>query len=319
MQPVPEAASPEAEGKPVSLRRIRSVAVAMTCVLLGWGTLVVVNGAENAGLIVFFLPFALPYMFILWRLRGGPEKSGLRLAMATGIVGFVVLSVLTLFLVVGITFILIGEGTETVRDVMILLAVILFSGTLAGLHWILRGDAKKAHEAAWPEEGRQRQLTWRLTLAWVFVVLVMLSLAVAIPNLLRSRIAAGEASPVGSMRSINTVAPTYSETYHNGYPPSLRALGPPPAGGKESCEFADLVDKVLASGNRSGYTFSYTPGLPVKNPAAGCPPGVETYTVSARPVTYGTTGERSFFMDQTGIIHVTAEDRAATPADPRIN
>ena len=49
----------------------------------------------------------------------------------------------------------------------------------------------------------------------------------------------------------------------------------------------------------------------------GCAvPGVKSYTLTARPLVYYRTGTRSFFTDETGVIRMTAEDRAATADDP---
>jgi hypothetical protein len=80
-----------------------------------------------------------------------------------------------------------------------------------------------------------------------------------------------------------------------------------------------LIDTVLAGGQKAGYIYTYTPGPPVKQPAAGCPAGAESYTVSARPRVFGKTGGRSFFTDHSGVIRMTRDDRAATVSDPPIN
>src|ERR1700723_4699000 len=55
--------------------------------------------------------------------------------------------------------------------------------------------------------------------------IILIIAAIAIPNLLRSRMAANEASAVGSIRTMNTAAITYNSTYGIGYPPSLAAIG----------------------------------------------------------------------------------------------
>jgi len=59
----------------------------------------------------------------------------------------------------------------------------------------------------------------------IVVAIILIIAAIAIPNLLRSRMAANEASAVGSIRTMNTAAITYSSTYGNGFPPTLTAIG----------------------------------------------------------------------------------------------
>ena len=121
-----------------------------------------------------------------------------------------------------------------------------------------------------------------------------------------------ESSAVGSLRSINTSEETYASTYGKGFSPMLATLGPPAQGSQPSASAADLIDSVLASGQKSGYNFIYTPG---PRDAQG---RIPSYTVLARPATPGVSGQRNFFTDETGVIRATLEDRPATAADPPI-
>ena len=125
------------------------------------------------------------------------------------------------------------------------------------------------------------------------VVAVLLIFAMAVPNLLRSKIAANESSAVGSLRTLNTAAITYLDAYGH-YPPSLRSFGPP-VSGKPSEQAADLVDSVLASGQRSGYLFTYHAYPPFG--AAG------SYTIQADPLNPSSSGVRHFSTDQTGVLY----------------
>src|SRR3954463_14861343 len=86
----------------------------------------------------------------------------------------------------------------------------------------------------------------------IVAAIILIIAAIAIPNLLRSRIAANEASAVGSIRTINTSEVTYASTYPNQGFALLADLGG--AGG--SSTGAGLIDSVLASGTKSGYVFS---------------------------------------------------------------
>src|SRR5271169_5734917 len=93
----------------------------------------------------------------------------------------------------------------------------------------------------------------------IVVAIILIIAAIAIPNLLRSKIAANEASAVGSMRTLNTSAVEYSTEY-GGYPPSLASLGPIASGATASSGLADMIDSVLAGGIKSGYSFTWSTG-----------------------------------------------------------
>src|ERR1700730_6164839 len=90
------------------------------------------------------------------------------------------------------------------------------------------------------------------------VTVILIISAIAVPNFLRSRQRANEASAVASIRVINTAAVTYSMTYPDlGYPAQLSSLGganPCTASSAQAC----LVDDLLAQGARGGYSFAWT-------------------------------------------------------------
>src|SRR5579872_7096555 len=95
----------------------------------------------------------------------------------------------------------------------------------------------------------------------IVVAIILIIAAIAIPNLLRSRIAANQASAVGSCRTLNTAEITYSSTYNQGFSYSLGYLEPPTtAGANPTSTAAGLIDSVLGSGSKSGYSFTYSPG-----------------------------------------------------------
>lgn len=160
----------------------------------------------------------------------------------------------------------------------------------------------------------------------IFVIPVILIVAaIAIPNLLRVRLAANEASAVGSLTAIDTAAVTYSATYGNGFPPNLISMDG--AGTRRpTCDHAQLIGLRLASGLKDGYTFTYVPTgyaasnaqtLSDKAKAAGCTvPGTSAFEVHADPITRGTTGERSFYSDQTGVIRAARGGPASADSPP---
>ncbi len=126
------------------------------------------------------------------------------------------------------------------------------------------------------------------------VSVILIIAAIAIPNFLRSRMRANEASAVASIRVINTAAVTYSITYPDlGYPAQLVILGganPCTASSAQSC----LIDDVLALGAKAGYNFAWT--------GDGATPSV-TYIVTGTPQAVGASGQQMFCSDQSGVIH----------------
>jgi len=137
----------------------------------------------------------------------------------------------------------------------------------------------------------------------IVVAIILIIAAIAIPNLLRSRIAANEASAVGSIRTINTSEVTYASTYPQVGFNTLDTLGG--AGGTLTA--AGLVDSVLASGTKSGYVFTVTTAG-----ATGTGPST-TYDVHGDPQN-SQTGQRHFFSDQSGVIRYNTS-AAATATD----
>jgi len=95
----------------------------------------------------------------------------------------------------------------------------------------------------------------------IVVAIILVIAAIAIPNLIRSRIVANQASAIESLRVLGTAEVTYSAIYGNGYSATLAALGSPPAGAIPSASAAGLIDDLLTSGFKSGYQFTYTPTL----------------------------------------------------------
>ena len=153
----------------------------------------------------------------------------------------------------------------------------------------------------------------------VLVVLVQRRLRVEPPEEIGCEHGRHEWGPDDGLRTIGTSAITYWSTYENGYPPSLASIGPSESGNEYTCRAAGLIDKAMASGEKWGYVFEYIPGPPVDKPAPGCPPGVKSYTVTARPLKYGQTGRCSYYTDDTLLMTFTDEDRPATPQDCCIN
>ncbi len=154
---------------------------------------------------------------------------------------------------------------------------------------------------------RNKQKGFSLIELLIVVAIILIIAAIAIPNLLRSKMAANEASAVGSLRTLNTACVAYATTYGIGFPAALSNLSPATAATSTT---ADLVDSVLAAGSKSGYNFVYTAA------AAGADLVVPTYTTTANPVTVNQTGNRYFFTDQSGVIRQNIGAAATAASTP---
>ena len=150
----------------------------------------------------------------------------------------------------------------------------------------------------------------------IVVAIILIIAAIAIPNLLRSRIAANQASAVGSLRTLNTAEINYSTTYGLGYTSTLGDLGPPTSG-NPSATGAGLIDSVLSGGAataatsvKSGYKFTYSGG-------ATDPSGrINTYSITATPTTVGTTGTNFYYTDQSAVIRQNSTATAGSTDSP---
>jgi type IV pilus assembly protein PilA len=151
----------------------------------------------------------------------------------------------------------------------------------------------------------KRQKGFSLIELLIVVAIILIISAIAIPNLIRSRMAANQASAVGSVGTINTAAASYSATYGNGFPPSMAAIG---NNGTTTitCTNAELIDTVLTNGTKSGYTLGLIPGTSqVNSSSSSCSAGygyADGYMVTAVPITVGTTGQTSYCSDASGVI-----------------
>jgi prepilin-type N-terminal cleavage/methylation domain-containing protein len=145
----------------------------------------------------------------------------------------------------------------------------------------------------------KRQKGFSLIELLIVVAIILIIAAIAIPNLLRAKIAANQASAVGSLRTLNTSCIAYSTSYGQ-YPAALTNLGPIASGATASSTSADLIDSVLSAGTKSGYTVTYTAGS-----------SNQSYTITATPITAATTGQSMYFTDQSGVIRVDTSGSGA--------
>jgi type IV pilus assembly protein PilA len=169
---------------------------------------------------------------------------------------------------------------------------------------MILGITSSAKRAASRENARGFSLIELL----IVVAIILIIAAIAIPNLIRSRMAANEASAVSSVRTITTSDVTYASVCPTiGYAATLVDLGP----GAGGCAGgANIMDGILSqpAPTKSGYSFVYIP-----IPASGMN---STYTINASPTNPGLSGQRYFYSDQTGVIRYGLNGAATASSSP---
>ncbi len=151
----------------------------------------------------------------------------------------------------------------------------------------------------------------------IVVAIILIIAAIAIPNLLRARIAADEGAAVSSTRTINTAQFAYNSAFPTtGYAAALADLGPSTAAGCGAAGPAQtnacLIDWALAqafsggaTGGKSGYEFAST-GI-----AAG---GFNSsFVTGASPQSYNLSGVRNFCATEDGVIRFNAGASGSAP------
>jgi prepilin-type N-terminal cleavage/methylation domain-containing protein len=142
----------------------------------------------------------------------------------------------------------------------------------------------------------------------IVVAIILIIAAIAIPNFMRARIQANEAAAISNLRTVSTANVIYTTQWAVGYAAQFSYLG---GSGTPTATGAVLIDVILAGGAKNGYTYTYTAG-PIS------PSGtIDSYTITADPLNPGATGQRYFFMNESGVIR-TSLTAQATVTDPPI-
>lgn len=137
----------------------------------------------------------------------------------------------------------------------------------------------------------------------IVIAIILIILTIAVPKLSVARMNASEMAVIREIQTVNTTQSQYLSQFGK-YASTLAELGPPSSGGPGPSA-ADLLPSSLASGDKDGYTFT----------VAATPQG---YTVIAVPKVYNTTGRRTFYSDQTMIIHQNWSAEPANASSPEL-
>jgi type IV pilus assembly protein PilA len=150
---------------------------------------------------------------------------------------------------------------------------------------------------------RDRQGGFSLIELLVVISIILIILFFAVPKMTSIQANARETGAISTMKVIYASQIQYQSTF-NKFASTMTQLGPPAGtGGAEGPESAGLIPGSLATGESSGYVFTMT----------ATPAG---YAVSAVPKTFGTTGRRTFYLDQNGVIRQNWGQEPATITSP---
>jgi type IV pilus assembly protein PilA len=211
------------------------------------------------------------------------------------------------------------DGGAVASMVLGITSFVLCLSFLAGIPAIILGhiSRSKIKKSNGRLQGDGLALTG-LILGYISLLFIPLTAAIVIPNLLRARISANESAAVSTVRTINTSQITYSTQYpDHGYASDLATLGPGASGscgGEGTAEHACLLDNIVGGSQctagqwcaKAGYSYSVSA---VCNSAGVC----SNYVVTARPVTIGSTGRKSFCSTSDSVIRVRCTGSFSTP------
>ena len=147
---------------------------------------------------------------------------------------------------------------------------------------------------------RNRERGFSLIELLIVIAIILIILSIALPQMSKSRMHAQEMAAIAQIGTIQKAQVQYYSQFGQ-YATSLNQLGPPTSSGTaEGPQAAGLIPANLASGSSGGYNYT----------VAQTPTG---YALLAVPKAFNSTGRRTFYSDQTGIIRENWGQDPATP------
>jgi type IV pilus assembly protein PilA len=147
---------------------------------------------------------------------------------------------------------------------------------------------------------RRHELGFTLVELLIVMSVILILMVMAIPAMQKTIIRANETSAISSVRMVNSMEGEYASQYpQHGFACTLTALGGKPGSGTPTPESAQLIADDLASGSKSGYTFTFSNCT--KNTVNNVDQ-YNSYTINAVPNSVGHTGNRGFCADENGQI-----------------
>jgi type IV pilus assembly protein PilA len=137
----------------------------------------------------------------------------------------------------------------------------------------------------------------------IVIAIIIIIITMAVPKYNKAQMYVRETAALNSIQTVHKMQIQYQSQYGR-YANSLAELGPPKSGAP-SPSAADLIGNDLSVGEKQGYKFTLT----------GNQGG---YVITATPVTYGTSGSRSFFSDESMVIRENYGPEPATVASKEI-
>ena len=139
----------------------------------------------------------------------------------------------------------------------------------------------------------ERQRGFSLIELLIVVAIILIIAALAVPNFLRSRIAANESAAAAAVRIVTSAQISYSSAYPSvGFASALTSLGGPNCNPPTSTS-ACIIDDPLAAGQRSGYNFALSN-------VSGTP--ASSYNIIATPSAYNSSGTKYFCANEDSVV-----------------
>jgi len=137
----------------------------------------------------------------------------------------------------------------------------------------------------------------------VVIAIILIILTIAIPDMKTAQIVMKETAVMKEMQTINQAQMQYMSQYGR-YATTLAELGPS-TGNSGGPQAAQLIPGSLASGDKDGYQFL------LASTAAG-------YSINANPKSFNGTGRRTFYSDETNVVHQNWGPEPAGPQSPEL-